>query len=100
MDAISRRYADAGVLPDVYLAFPVSLLQSQLESLSLQLWHKAPDQYQESDRLRAEAGFRDGVALPIATLGIVLGSVITWWISLAFALGALVLVMQARLLRR
>ncbi|KQY75822.1 hypothetical protein ASD13_06135 [Microbacterium sp. Root1433D1] len=100
MDAISRRYADAGVQPDVYLAFPLSLLESQLESLSLQLWHKAPDQYQESDRLRAEAGFRVGVALPIATLGIVLGAVIAWWISLAFALGALVLVMQARLLRR
>ncbi|MFW2513695.1 hypothetical protein ACNI3K_07935 [Demequina sp. SO4-13] len=97
-DAVSDRYAERGLPVRASLCFPVDLLEDQLESLSMQLWHKAPDQYHETDRLAAESAFRTGVSLPLLVLGIELGILGPWWVALLFLAAALVLLRQARVL--
>lgn len=99
LDTVSARYAEADIPPAVHLTFPIDVLDEQLESISLQLWHKAADQYQESDRLQAEAAFRFGVALPIVVVGVQLGILSTWLFAVPFSVAAVVLILQGRLLR-
>ncbi|WP_143757034.1 hypothetical protein [Clavibacter michiganensis] len=96
MDAVSQKYSSAGFSSSAYLAFPFELIEAQLEPMSLQIWHKAADQYQESDRLRGESDFRVGVALPIIVLAIQLSILFTWWVGVLMCVGALVLIAQSR----
>lgn len=96
MDAVSERFSSGGLPYAAYLSFPFDIISNQLESMSLQLWHKAPDQYQESDRLRAEAAFRVGISLPLAVIGALLGAWTSPWAAVPFLVASFVLVMQSR----
>lgn len=102
MDAIAEAYRRGKVPVDAALQYPVEAVIDRLDVTSLQLWHSAPTQYQEYDRLRAEAAFRVGVALPLAAAsligGVLISGVLGFSIGAIGLLGAFVMVIQARVL--
>lgn len=70
IDYVSNEYTRVGAPSFAAMAFPVEALIEQLDVTALQVWSKEPAQYQEYDRLGAEADFRAGVGLPLLALGI------------------------------
>jgi hypothetical protein len=71
-------------------------MDQKLQSTDLQLWHRAPEQYVEYDRLRAEADFRVGVALPLVVLGFALGANLWGFLAVLSISGSFVLVFKHR----
>lgn len=98
-DAVGVRFAEAGLPADCHMIFPVDMLLDRLESVALQLWKKAPDQYQESDRIVAEADFRSGLSLPAMISSCILGFQIAWWCAVPGLVIGVVLLLQAEELR-
>lgn len=99
LDTISAAYSKAGIDNSAAYAFPVEIILDQFDLIALQLWHKAPDQYQEYDRLHAEVSFRIGISLPLVVIGVLMGLQVSWWLGALVVLGALVLALQTRRLK-
>jgi hypothetical protein len=95
-DTVAVAYSKADIPSEAALSFPLDAILGRLDSIALQLWKRAPTQYQEYDRLRAESTFRSGVGLPIAALGAVFWIQFAWWAGVPLLVGALVLVVQTR----
>lgn len=77
-NVVAEQLARAGapyLVPEVY---PVEAIGAQLDVAAYQLWKEAPAQYEEYDRLRAEAEFRSGMALPILALAILVTTRVSW----------------------
>jgi hypothetical protein len=58
-------------------------MDDQIRLLAVQLSTADAVQYQEYDRLRAEAELRQSLVIPLFALGITLSVIISWWITLA-----------------
>ena len=100
VDAVSDSFVRAGASSVAAFGFPAEILLEKFDSLALQMWNAAPTQYQEYDRLKAEATFRVAVLPPIIAVGAVL-TFTTSWIALPIALTSIaILHRQARVLRR
>jgi hypothetical protein len=95
LDVISAAYAKTGLPSDASFAFPLDDLLARFDSISLQLWHKSPSQYQEYDRLRAEAAFRRGVTLPIVALSVLTYAAVGWPSAAVSAIAVIALALQA-----
>lgn len=53
--------------------FPENLVINEFEMAAVKLSKEAPDQYQQYDRVQAEAEFRMHIAMPLIAFGIVIG---------------------------
>jgi hypothetical protein len=76
--AVKAAYAKTGAPGGAHFCFPQDYLSDELNAMALQLKHRAPDLYDEYDRLRGEADFRGGIVAPVIGLGAVLASMVTW----------------------
>jgi hypothetical protein len=72
IDYIVTTLSEAGVPSSVALIYPFEFAIDGVRTNSMQLAQSAPVQYQEYDRLQAEADFRLGVVPPLLTIALVL----------------------------
>ena len=68
LEYIMTTLTKAGATSGASLVFPFDSVMDSLERSSAQLFQAAPTQYQEYDRLKAEAEFRLGVVPPLVVL--------------------------------
>ena len=81
------------------IAFPINAVLGRIDTLGLQLWEAAPEQYQEYDRLKTEAAFKSGVISPLFVASFLIGDGVSWWVT-PIVLGAMgVLSHQAQVAR-
>lgn len=97
-DVVNGEYARKSLPLDASNAFEWRLVDRELESLSMQLWSQASDQYQEYDRVRAERAFRAGVSLPLIIVGMTASFTVVWWLGVPLIALSVVLAVQARFL--
>ncbi len=77
------------------MMFPIEYVIAGLAPCAVQLSQSAPVQYQEYDRLRAEAELRMAVAPPLVILVVLLPVSAGPWLIVAGTVSALVLLLQA-----
>jgi hypothetical protein len=95
-NAIESMLGELGVPESVYHLFHGEPFLNKSTILELELWKGAPEQYQEYDRLQAEAEFRYSISPPLVALGAVLPVGFTAFTFATAALIGLILVGQAR----
>jgi hypothetical protein len=100
MDLVSSAYAKVGGPSIASMSFPIDGLIERLDVTALQVWSKEPAQYQEYDRLGAEADFRAGVGLPLMAISVSLAIRFNWAILLVTLIAVLTLARQSLSLRR
>jgi hypothetical protein len=95
LDAVAAAYGKVGAPSSASFALPVEPFVERLEVTALQLWSVQPTQYQEFDRLGAEANFRTGIALPLGFVGFLIAMRTSWLVLIPVAIAVLVLTRQA-----
>jgi len=72
-------------------ATPKEIVEGEMDLAAMRLSKEAPDQYQQYDRLRAEADFRRALAFPLLAFGVALALHQPWQVGLVtVALSAMV----------
>lgn len=61
--------------------FPVAAAIRDFPATILALSKESPEQFQEVDRIRAEADFRFAISPPVATIVFILAHGTTWWLA-------------------
>lgn len=100
LDSVSEAYAGLEAPTGASLAFPIEGLIDRLDITALQVWSTEPLQYQEYDRLGAEADFRAGIGLPLTALGVLFAIRLHWLAFPIFLLAAITLARHSLSLRR
>ncbi|WP_169581559.1 MULTISPECIES: hypothetical protein [Microbacterium] len=96
-ELVRSTFKQAGIPSEAAEAFDTYPALRDLAALEMRLWSNAEEQYQEYDRVRSEARFREGVSLPLVTLGCFLLPS-SWWLGApVIALGVVLCVQSLQL---
>jgi hypothetical protein len=99
-DYVISALTDAGAPGAAAMMFPVDHLHDKLVNCASQLSQVNPTQYQEYDRIQAEAEFRVAVIPPLIVTSCLAPISHRWALILAVAIGSLVLLVQSVSLNR